>query len=203
MSAFLGPVHHWLYRKIKFQSDLVDKLADRVIEKGYDKNILSKMEQKYGVLEHGSLEEIIDKNNIHGWLQDKIAVVEKRLAFLVTALVTEKPDCIEDIMKTAYVFGKGKKLSGRESVDEVYKYLDDLLLNGMPCDRVNSFITKEQNVLVWQQTSDVHSAYWEEQHGNIGYYYDIRERLIAGILKGTGITYKQLENKIFTLNMEE
>jgi hypothetical protein len=203
MSAFLGPIHYWLYKKIKFQDELVKELSDMAVEKGYDKDILSSMEQKYDAIESGSLEEIIDKNNIHGWLQDKIAVVEIRLAFLVTALVAENPECVEDIMKTAYAFGESQKLSGRKSVDEVYKCLDDLLLNGMPCDRVNSLISKEQNALVWQQTTDVHSDYWEEQHGNLRYYYDIREKLVSGLLKDTGITYKQLENQTFTLIVEE
>lgn len=203
MSTFLGPIHYWVYGKIEFQNELVKKLSAMVIEKGYSKEILSIMEQKYDTIESDSLEKIIDLNNIHGWLQDKIAVVEKRLAFLVTALVAEKPDCIVDIMQTAYAFGESKKLSERKSVSEVYEYLDSLLLNGMPCDRVNFLISQDQNALVWQQTTDVHSVYWEEQHGNIGYYYDIREKLISGILKGTGIAYKQLENQTYTLIMEE
>jgi hypothetical protein len=203
MSKFLGPIHHWLYKKIEFQNELVKELSDMAVKKGYGKDIVSGMEQKYAAIEGGSLEEIIDTSNIHGWLQDKITVVEKRLAFLVTALVAKNPECVDDIMKTAYAFGESQKLPGGKSVAEIYKCLDDLLLNGMPCDRVNSIICKEEKTYVWQQTTDIHSAYWEEQNGNLRYYYDIRKNLISGLLKDTGITYKELENQTFTLIAEE
>lgn len=106
-------------------------------------------------------------------------------------------------METSFAFGESKKLSGGKTVGEVYEYLDSLLLNGMPCDRVNALISQKPNIWVWQQTTDVHSVYWEEQHGNIRYYYDIRERLVSGILEDTGIVYKQLENQTFTLMVEE
>ena len=70
MSAFLGSIHHWLYGKIEFQNGLVERLSDMISKNGYDDGILSEMEQKYGAVEKGSLENMIDNSNIHGWLQD-------------------------------------------------------------------------------------------------------------------------------------
>ena len=29
MSLFLGPIHHWLYRKIRLQEELITTLAER------------------------------------------------------------------------------------------------------------------------------------------------------------------------------
>ena len=69
MSAFLGSIHHWLYGKIEFQNGLVERLSDMISKNGYDDGILSEMEQKYGAVEKGSLENMIDNSNIHGWLQ--------------------------------------------------------------------------------------------------------------------------------------
>ena len=133
MSAFLGSIHHWLYGKIEFQNGLVERLSDMISKNGYDDGILSEMEQKYGAVEKGSLENMIDNSNIHGWLQDKIAAAENRLAFLVISTMDAHSECMPDIANAAYEYGRSRKLSGKTSAEEVYRHLDNLLLNGMPC----------------------------------------------------------------------
>ena len=35
MSAFLGPIHFWLYNKIQFQENLIDELVAYVTAKGW------------------------------------------------------------------------------------------------------------------------------------------------------------------------
>ena len=35
MSAFLGPIHFWLYNKIRFQEDLIDALCARAVSEGW------------------------------------------------------------------------------------------------------------------------------------------------------------------------
>lgn len=49
-------------------------------KKAQNIGMLFKIEQKYGVIGKGGLGNIIDNSNIYGWLQDKIAAVESRLA---------------------------------------------------------------------------------------------------------------------------
>lgn len=199
MSAFLGPIHYWMYQKIEFGNELVKELSEMVVEKGYDKELPLRMKEKCGTLEEGSLEEIIDKSNIHGWLQGKIGVVESSLAFLVTSLVDKNPEAMEDIKETAYRCGQSRKMSGKQSVSEAYKYLDGLFLNGMPCDRVISFISQEEHSFVWQQETDIHAVYWEAYQGDVSHYYEIRERLASGILEDTGVVYTQSEDQKFSL----
>lgn len=202
MSKVLGPIHYWLYGKIEFQNGLVERLSDLIIRKRYDDGILSEMEQKYGVPEKGSLEDRIDQSDIHGWLQTEIAAAENRLAFLVTSMAAVHPECMSDIMNIAYEYGQSRKLSGGKGIEEVYKYLDDLLLNGMPCDRVNTLVSQSQSEIVWKQNVDIHASYWEAVQGDVRYYYDIRERLAAGILKDSGFFYKQLKHQTFAVAME-
>lgn len=43
---------------------------------------LADIDEKFGSLPKGDLENIIDPTNIHGWLQDKIAIIEKIEAYL-------------------------------------------------------------------------------------------------------------------------
>ena len=36
MSAFLGPIHHWLYGKIQLQEALIRKIAEEAEKKGWN-----------------------------------------------------------------------------------------------------------------------------------------------------------------------
>lgn len=74
MSEFLGPIHYMMYDKIKFQDKITNFLLD-----GNTKEI----DEKIAPVSTDNLENLIDQENIHGWLDSKIAVVENRLAFAI------------------------------------------------------------------------------------------------------------------------
>jgi len=74
MSAFLGPIHNWLYNKIKIQNDFTKELLN---------NFKLDISLEYEDLLEGELSEIIDETNIHGWLQTQVSLVENRLSFAV------------------------------------------------------------------------------------------------------------------------
>ena len=67
MSAFLGPIHFWLYNKIQFQENLIDELVAYVTAKGW-----SDKADQYVSTDRRKLDEVIDEANIHGWLQSRI-----------------------------------------------------------------------------------------------------------------------------------
>ena len=202
MSAFLGPIHTWLYNKIKFQDELTKKIMDLVSQKGYEEELLSQLDNRYGRLEEGELADIIEESNIHGWLQDKITVVENCLAFFVTIVTDKHPERIVDINDAVYEFGKEHAVTNGISVKEVYGYLDNLLLNGMPCDRVNDITNEDENSITWNQTVDIHETYWKIINGNVEYYYAIRKSLIVGMLENSGIIYNQIGKQTFELRKE-
>lgn len=202
MSAFLGPIHTWLYNKIKFQDELIKRIRNVVSQKGYEDELLSQLDHRYGTLEEGELADIIDENNIHGWLQERITVVENRLAFLITIVTDEHPERIIDINDAVYEFGKEHSVQKGISIKEAYGYLDNLLLNGMPCDRVNEVTNEDENSIAWNQTADIHKSYWDMIHGNVDYYYAIRKSLIVGIIENSGIVYNQIGEQTFELRKE-
>lgn len=78
MSAFLGPVHYWLYRKIQYQEQLNQKILKRICPQ-----LNEIVAQECGTIQDGSLEEIIDHQAIHQWLSMELMIVEKRFAFIV------------------------------------------------------------------------------------------------------------------------
>ena len=65
MSAFLGPIHYWLYGKIELQEKIVEKVVALGEKKGLSE-LGETLAQKYGVFSTRPLEEIIDEGNIHG-----------------------------------------------------------------------------------------------------------------------------------------
>ena len=99
MSAFLGPIHHWLFNKIQFQDQMVENVIAYAETFGRAENLREQLAARYGELEKQPLEEIIDGSNIHGWLQDRVTVVENRLAATVTQLLAEEPDRINDLRR--------------------------------------------------------------------------------------------------------
>ena len=104
MSAFLGPIHYWLYNKIQLQQSIVNK----VIEAG--KETIPGLEEtlnvKYGESETRQLEEVIDQSNIHGWLQDQVQREEYKLAESVTLLQKGKPEILNKIKEIICNTGK-------------------------------------------------------------------------------------------------
>lgn len=199
MSAFLGPIHSWLFGKIKLQDDLTKAIMKAVIAHGTSEELLARIDQRYGTLEEGELEDIIDVSNIHGWLQQRIALVEYRLAYVVTLVTEEDANNITVIKQAAYEFGKKHAAKSGIGPKEAYELLEDVLVNGMPCDRVNNVMEETDHSLTWVQTTDIHQQYWDMMHGNMEYYYAIRASMITGILENSGVTFTQVGDATYEL----
>lgn len=202
MSAFLGPIHTWVYRKIKLQDELVNAILKMAEEASYADDISAQMDDRYGRLEEGELVDIIDEKNIHGWLQERVTLVENRLAFLITKLTEKYPERITNIGHIAFQVGKQYSLQEGLSVKEAYTYLDSLLLNGMPCDRVNEIESETDENLVWVQTVDIHEQYWLMLKGDMKYFYTIREQFATGVFEDSGISFISNGNQRFELRKE-
>ena len=67
MSKNLGPIHYLMYEKINFQDEITDFLMD---------GDFSQIE--YKPVSKMPLEEILDQENIHGFLQEKIDIVARK-----------------------------------------------------------------------------------------------------------------------------
>ena len=85
MSAFLGPIHHWLYGKIQLQEAIIARIAGEAEKQGWGTG--DKPAADYVKEETRPLDELIDTTNIHGWLQGRIHDAEGRYAQLVSAVL--------------------------------------------------------------------------------------------------------------------
>lgn len=203
MSAFLGPIHHWLFNKINIQENLTKELLEFAEDKAAEVlELRQESYNKYGTPVKGNLEDIIEGDNIHGWLQERVTSAEYRLAYVVTHLIDDKYITIEEAKNLFRANGK-KTFSKLE--EEVltpvgaYEAIFDSLLEGMPCDRVNEVITSNEDEVIWKVSRCIHEAYWNEVGGDIIYFYMIRNAWIEGFLEGTSMHYEKIEDQTYRI----
>lgn len=195
MSAFLGPIHYWLYRKIEIQNNLANELANRL---GKD-TVVPVLQSDFETLPEGDLENFIQTDNIHGWLQEKVHLVERRLAFAVERLV-ESNITMEEIEEVAYEVGKKiTDLTMETTAKEAFAFLNNTLLDGMPCDHVNMINQEEDNQVVWIRTANLHEEFWAEESRLENRYDLVRDSFVKGCLAMTSLDYDNKENCEFTI----
>lgn len=181
MSLYLGKIHYWLYNKISWFENLEKEIINFAkskklpVEQWNEENI-----SKYGPpTKNKPLEEIIDISNIHGWLQNKIHAAETRQAVLITAILKENEEYKKDLIDIFTKQGKKCALEYRERnkpicVEDMYNALNDYILEGMPCDRVNVILESDENQIIWKTNKCLHSSYWEFVGGKVENFYNLR-----------------------------
>lgn len=199
MSAFLGPIHIWLYNKIKFQDAMANAVLDLAKEKGLALDLREKTDNRYGTLPEGNLEDLVDTGNIHGWLQERVSLVENRLAYAVTEVLEADANALADMEEAISKLGEESPVEQGVSAREAFDALDARLLNGMPCDHVNAMVEDSEDLVVWRQAQDIHGTYWNMIHGDVKHYYTLRAALIKGMLKDSKIQFSQIEDQVYEL----
>lgn len=189
MSLFLGKIHYWLFNKIVWFEGLEQDLLVLAKNEGLDvENIVSENNKNFGEkLPNLPLEDIIDTSNIHGWLQSKIHSAEGRVASLTVKLLAV--DNIEEKIKNIYV-NQGIKAANEvkaerdiENAIEIFSAINDYILDGMPCDRVNEVIEQEEDKVTWVRTLCVHKNIWANANADVNYFYDLRDEWVKTFVK--------------------
>ncbi len=180
MSLFLGKIHYWLYNKIiwyeKIEMDIIKWAQAKELPVG---TWVQDINEKHGPpLEPEPLEQLIDTSNIHGWLQERIESAELRQAAIVTQVLNRNMDYKKDLTEIYKNQGKAaaQDYKGETSVPEdIFNALNDYILEGMPCDRVNEIVSSSDNEFVWKSAICLHTPYWKKVEGNVNNFYELRE----------------------------
>lgn len=198
MSAFLGPIHHWLYKKISLHEELENDLITTFKNNfGEEVNsIVSKSVTYYGnQISSIPLEEQIDLTNIHYWLQSTIKNTETRLAYILGEMLRKHGEIAMQLALEQYNLqgercGKVAKNNGASSAPLIYKALNDYLLEGMPCDRANVITESRDDLLVFETTECLHRSYWEDASANIESLYKLRFQWIKSFVNSANSNFE-------------
>lgn len=206
MSAFLGWIHFWLYKKIRLvverenllyeqASDMCGPCADEIRAGAWE---------SYGEpLPDVDLAEVIDQTNIHGWLQRQISVAETREAAFVKGLIDMCPGTGEDIISQVFT-QHGEKCGADAKTNEeynlagadgIYKALNDYFLNGMPCDQTDMVVESGPDKLVWEGTVCLKARHWQAAGVDIDTMRGFYAEWLAGFVRGANGAFKFTQTK--------
>ena len=201
MSAFLGPIHHWLYEKIQKQEALTQAILQSAFAVPEQADAAQKLAEACGEVETRPLEECIDTGNIHGWLQGQISIAEARYAKLVTDLLKSNAAKIDQLRVIAFAAGREQPIQENNAA-AAFQALNDTLLDGMPCDHVNEMLGQTTDQVCWRHTQCLHHSFWENAGGDVANYYALRDAWIDGMLAESGFEYGN-ENGNFYIRKKE
>lgn len=191
MSLFLGPIHHWLYKKIETGAARCEAIENAFKNAFTDKadTLISDVDERYAAFPAGlALEDIIGDAPIHTFLQGLIKMVETREGAIVKSFVDCYGDQAKDVaLRAATDFGKsiGREVRGQvdgNSVESVFKALYDHQLDGMPCDQGARPEFKGNDLLI-RQSGCLHSGNWKEAGAPLSIMCKITGAWIEGFLK--------------------
>lgn len=210
MSLFLGKVHYWLFNKIVWFENLEREIIKLASTLGIDiSNIRNEIEKKYGeMLPNKPLEDIIDTSNIHGWLQERIYNTEGRMAAWTKVILTNDINNLAKVQDIYIAQGikaanevKNSNTSFNTALD-IYNKVNDYILDGMPCDRVDEIIENEDHMITWKKRICVHKEIWERENVDVEQFYNLRNLWIKAFVNTINDEFKFIKNDNGTFSIK-
>ncbi|MCX7780899.1 MAG: hypothetical protein N2491_08285 [Negativicutes bacterium] len=172
MSAFLGPIHYWMFSKIRRVIEREQLLYASAARTCGDlaEELRVQVWQTYGSpLPDKDLGEMIDQANIHGWLQKQVNIAETREAAFIRELIDACGDAGHDLAAAAFAeHGAACGCEARQQgkydasrADSIYKALNDYFLNGMPCDQADMVTESSPQKVVWEAAVCLQEPNWK------------------------------------------
>lgn len=203
MSLFLGKVHYWLFNKVVWFEGLEVEVIGLAKDAGLDIETLSKeINEKYGAkLPSVPLEDMIDTSNIHGWLQGKIQASEGRMAAWTTKTLNFSKDTSFKMENIYIKQGEKAAIEVQEenleysTASDIYNRINDYILDGMPCDRVNEVVSSDDNIHSWKRNMCVHQDIWNNENGDVKYFYKLRSLWIKAFVHSLNSKFEYIEDE--------
>ncbi len=207
MSLVLGPVHHWMYNKIKTTEARETSIADALKAKyGREaEEILNSVYENHPPSNPDTpLEELLENVPIHQGIQELIIKAETREAATIAAFCEKYGDEAKDlIIKTAHdsgvEFGKRaleeKGVTGDCDAEKAFELIQSYLCDGMPCDRGAQVQSEAANRTTWDHTECVHEQYWKDAGASFETMCDMVNSWISGFGEGANSKIKHTREK--------
>lgn len=165
MSAFLGPIHHIMFERIR----LVDQRQQDLL--AFAREAMSPTQAaalpQLKSLPEGDLEELIADAPIHAWLQSQMESV-MHSEFRLWAALADTPDRLRRVAQRLQMHGRqrGLNLLGERpemAVDArlILQEVNRILLTSMPCDHVSEVIAASPKAFIERRDLLFHERIWQ------------------------------------------
>lgn len=163
-------------------------------------NLVERLDLTCGALPSDQYSQVIDQGAPEPFLELYSRMAEHRFAFAVTELLKLNPRYINALKN--YCNDQGKKLKAAKisTVEAAYELINTFVMDGMPWVDVKNVTTVESNKIIWEKLQETHQDAWQKVDGDIEIYYQLQTCFIQGLLDGSGIIFKNQENKLFSLS---
>ena len=200
MSLFLGKIHYWLFNKVLWFEGLEGEIIELAKNEGLNiYKLQDEINIKYGEkLPDKKLEDMIDTSNIHGWLQDKIHNAEGRMAAWTNIILSNNKDAILNMKKIYIEQGinaakEAKTKLSNITAEDIFKSMNDYILDGMPCDRVNEVINSNSETVEWKRKVCVHKDIWKNEGISVDIFYNLRSEWINAFVVEMNNDYEYIQ----------
>lgn len=200
MSLFLGKIHYWLFNKVLWFEGLEGEIIELAKNEGLNiYKLQDEINIKYGEkLPDKKLEDMIDTSNIHGWLQDKIHNAEGRMAAWTNIILSNNKDAILNMKKIYIEQGinaakEAKTKLSNITAEDIFKSMNDYILDGMPCDRVNEVINSNSENVEWKRKVCVHKDIWKNEGISVDIFYNLRSEWINAFVVEMNNDYEYIQ----------
>lgn len=193
MSAFLGPIHYWLFAKIVTVESRAHALAALLSDKGVDvADLLADYGEK---LQGADLAELVGGASIHQFLSGLITKVE-----VFEAQVVERggDDHFELLLATAQNHGRvmGSELASDgggppSTAESLANFIHNHALEGMPCDPGGDLAPLSDTELSYGHQACNHMMNWRYTGVDLAKMCRIQNAWVEGLTKGLcgNVTY--------------
>lgn len=201
MSALLGPIHFLVYEKIQNVDSLTRQILAHAQKQGWNSRLPQMLEEKYDSLEQGNLEDIIDVSGIHGWLHERMQLVEGRLAFAVTALLEGNAGRQSELLAVCRESGRsaGEALASDTTCDMLLQTISTFWTDGMPCDGGVNIQMQDTDIALWSISPNVHAECWNALGEDLSVYWALRDAWTEGFVTGKTVSFEKLNASTFQL----
>ena len=79
------------------------------------------------------------------------------------------------------------------TAEDIFNSMNDYILDGMPCDRVNEIITSNNEIVEWKRRICVHKEIWENEGVPVETFYDLRNQWISAFVNEMNKDYEYIE----------
>ncbi len=208
MSLFLGKIHFWLFDKIRWFENIELEVLELAKEHNMpvDKWVNYTSENFGEITPNKPLDNLIDEGNIHGWLESRIQSAERRGAYYITEMIKIEPSIKEEIGK---IYSENGVLNADEcklqkeewNAQDIYTNINNYILDGMPCDRINEIIVNSEEKVSWRMREDLHKRFWDEVSGDVEVFHYLRSLWIKAFVNELNSRFKfvQLKNREFSI----